>query len=101
MKIKKIYHYTCKRKECRGSFTTHLSFKKYCSPNCYAAENRKYSNVGRTNIKKTSNTVCPKCGKEFYRKDADERVRRNFCSKCKDTMIRIGLLNRAGSEYTW
>lgn len=101
MTTKKTYHNVCGRKECGKKFTTHLSFKKYCSPNCYAFENRKYSNQNRSGAKKAPNTVCIKCGKAFHKKDADERVRRNFCPRCKDTLIRTGLLNRAGSEYEW
>ena len=101
MTARKTYHNVCGRKECNEKFTSYFPFQKYCSPSCYSLDNRRYSNKNISGAKKAPNTVCPKCGKAFHKKDIDEKVRRNFCSKCKDTMIRTGLLNRAGSEYTW
>ena len=69
----------CKRNGCENLFTPKRKTDRYCSTECYhlaSRPKRKYV------CKHQPNTKCPMCEKWHYKKDADLRVKRNFCDDC-------------------
>ncbi len=86
----------CKNPDCRKPFKPKSKRNVYCSPECYHSASRPKK---RYVCKHPPNTKCPMCEQWHYKKDADPKIKRNFCDDC---LLAISLKDeRTDGEYIY
>jgi ribosomal protein S27AE len=71
--------------------------RKICSK-CSKKNNREQVRKGGYKRTKKTNTVCPRCGKAHYLKNADTKVKRNLCGGCINSTTKSGAYYIDGNE---